>query len=44
MKIRKVVHEKKVKIMSPEREDREVKTRNEFKENEFMTVASQLVE
>ena len=37
MRVIKVVHKKKVKIISPEREDRKVKTRNESKEMNFMT-------
>ena len=38
MRVRKVVHRQKVKVISPEREDRKVKTRNESKKTNFMTV------
>ena len=38
MRVRKVVHRQKVKVISPEREDRKVKTRNESKKTNFMTI------
>ena len=40
MRVRKVVHKRKVKIISPEREDKKVKTRNESKETNFMTLVA----
>ena len=37
MRIRKVVREKEVRIISPERKDKVVKTRNESRKPNFMT-------
>ena len=37
MRIRKVVHEKEVRIISPDRKDKIVKSRNESREPNFMT-------